>query len=196
MLKRFRLSLRELFWLQILAAIGICWFWEWKLLSVEYRKCTEWALLLESYANPSGSSLGRMAALEELRQLDDNELSQHLLHIGFDDNIVYGNKLYDCVLTECARRCMVRELQSHIDKSRAEATTEFHADLKFLTALRRAQGRPDPLKVKLKFDLKADEKDTRPSLIANVENVDELGESFHYFAGGDDRRGAISGAPA
>jgi hypothetical protein len=92
-----------------------------------------------------------------------------------------------------ARRGMVEELQRHYDALMAQKGTQFWFpyNLELLTALRRAQGKPDPLKIEVSM---ADPArlgiDGHASVVqASITNVDAGGETVHFTRGGDDRGG-------
>jgi hypothetical protein len=80
-------------------------------------------------------------------------------------------------------------LRGEIERERATAEP---ADLELLTALRRIQGKCDPLTIRLEGENTIEaEFPELPVLEALLQNVDEDGESFYYTDGGDYRTGRL-----
>jgi hypothetical protein len=91
-------------------------------------------------------------------------------------------------LLEMSCRKLDRALEERLNQrlqlgDRREYESKY--SLEELTALRRAQGRRDPLEVRVTIDESAGQ----PRVLATLQNVDEERVSFLFYDGGDDRTG-------
>jgi hypothetical protein len=102
---------------------------------------------------PGDQELKRRAALARLRTYSDADLDRHFWHLrNSGDPEQYWTEYEPCLI-EMARRKMASELAEHYRSLLAEAAgkapPEHPHNLEMLTALRRAEGNPDPLAVTL-----------------------------------------------
>jgi len=182
-----KLALRDLFWLVVIAAIGTCW-------TLERVEATKKLREVESASigsarsgpiEPTADSIAREALLVELRLLSDENLyarAAQAPEYGFVDRC----SEFSCCLTEMVRRGMHKELK-HLQEARPKG--EF--DLQLLTALRRAEGKRDPLKILVELP-KLDRDgvpSTYPLIVTKQRNVDVEEKTLHLTMGGDYRSG-------
>jgi hypothetical protein len=190
-----RLALRTLFWLVLAAAVAIGWGVERSRAAArlaETKKQSGWLFFMsEPSTGPSDDALARRAKLAELSHLSDAELIQ-----WFDgphgERWPWGRE-YELGLSEMARRGMVEELERRHVASRSDQDHRRDSanDTKLLIALRRAQGKPDPLKIHVELLHPAwrVKPSSFPEMKATIENVDVDKETVHLDEGCDDRSG-------
>jgi hypothetical protein len=133
---------------------------------------------LHSYTAPSWDQSKRVAAGDALVQMTDDELDEHLTFQMSQPE--YGRSAeYEPCLIEMMRRGMVDCLRARYDELMANCAgatgPDFPANLELLTALRRTEGKRDPLTVRL--ELSSDPASAwsfQPPLVhVKLENVDE-----------------------
>jgi hypothetical protein len=185
MLPRWKISLRDIFWLMVLVAVVLVWWNARKELVHEFSTRTMRAMKTRE---PSQASLKRRRWLQRLREMTTAQLL-----VGFHDFEPSERltPMYQCYLTEMARRKLAHNLQQAYDeiKSRPEQRQWEGIERSLvLTALREAQGKPAPLKITAKL--------TSPTGIqASVENVDFEGETVFFYEGGRDGGTFDEGVP-
>lgn len=185
-----QLTLRDLFWLVLVSAVVVGWSLSHNRganriegltpIDVSYNK--------SSSANPSADSRSRNASIEKLSQLSDAQLTERLGELQVD-RLFGGGWDYEPCLAEMARRGLGAELQEYYDElmSRERQDGLFHDNLELLTALRRAQGQPDPLKIHVEL-MRQDQDgnlNSIPLIRATIENVDVGQESVLLVEGGE-----------
>jgi hypothetical protein len=190
-----KLTLRDFFWLVLLAASVTAW-------GIEHRRGAKemWELRLHSSflnsdrnAKPSGDELERRAEMARLATLSDAELVEHLASLPAVKR--YENRSeYESCLVEMSRRGIAEELQEHYDalmtQSAGKSGSDFPNNLELLTALRRAQGMPDPLIITIRLDGAKEpfNKFQAPTISAVIENIDVGHESVFLLQGSDRNR--------
>lgn len=192
-----QLTLRDLFWLVLVAAVLVAWATSHGQSAVEIKELEKRRPFfgLVRSLQPSFEAKHRAVALKVFGALSDAKLSDLLSKM--QDFRRYDRGLeYEPCLTEMARRGMREELQKHYDLLMArERVKDGHPDypenLELLTALRRAQGEPDPLKIHVELWHKdySGNPSTIPEIRATIENVDVGKELVYLSEGGDDRSG-------
>lgn len=138
----------------------------------------------------------------DVTKLTDAALEEHFLFERRSDHKLSDwPPFYEDCLNEMARRGGDRwaaVLQTELEQVRREVTvTNGHKspadDLEVLTALRRAQGKRDPLKVAVQWEgTPLFEFPELPVFALRLENDDEEGESFGFTIGGDYRSGRLA----
>jgi hypothetical protein len=143
-----KLTLRDLFWLILLAAMAVGWYLERNRARAELAKLATrtpaWAFGPANLPAPSK----RQKYLADLRERSNVELTQLFDQLP-PATAYYTTDEYQCCLTEMARREMVAELQARYEQTLKSDSQQGGgpANAHVLTALRRAQGKPDPLEV-------------------------------------------------
>jgi hypothetical protein len=130
-------------------------------------------------------------AAPDLSALSDEELERHYRESLDGRHPYMGSSELDACLLEMVRRKgrWAAFLGEELERERATAEP---ADLGILTALRRIQGKCDPLTIHLEEQNTIEaEFPELPVLGALLQNVDEDGESFHFTDGGDYRTGRL-----
>lgn len=194
MFSRFgKLSLRDLFWLMLLAAVGVGWYLERQRAAKQIADHKQGYQLWGVPTNPTPGALARQKLLREYGALSNQELNQQFSKLG-PATPFHSSAEYSCCLTEMARRRMHAELQVHFDELQKNGSKEFGgpADALLLTALRRAEGKPDPIEVQVKVldsapKMVEDRLEHVPEIHANLKNIDPLPISLTN--GGDYRSG-------
>ena len=186
-----RISLRDFFWLILIAAISVGWYLE------HSRATAQIATIRDPFAGQAATyttagALQRNQLLTQYRALSNAELNQQF--IGIKPASPFGvSAEYSCCLTEMARRHMHAELQEHLDDFMKTGNTDFGgpANALLLTTLRRAQQKPDPVEVQLRLTTEsktvAGRLEFTPQILANLKNVDPL--PIALTNGGDYRSG-------
>lgn len=191
-----KLTLRDLFWLILLSAIAVGWYLE---RTRALKQIVEYKAKQPLGPNPDGptdGSIARNKLLGELAALNDQELLKRFDQIKTPTP--YGTSDdYACCLTEMARRKMHAELRMHYDQLMTNKGQGFDgpANALLLTALRRAQGKPDPLQIEIELATaleygQPDSMDANreiPGIKATLKNIDE--EPIFITQGGDYRSG-------
>src|SRR6478735_6503843 len=142
-----KLTLRDLFWLMLLAAVAVGWWVERNRALkqiAEYRVQFPW-LAIPALTSETGNQ--RKQLLLELQGLSQQELLARLAKAE-PASPWHASDEYCCCLLEMAGRRMQAELQNAYDKLKQTTPMPPHselADAYLLTALRRAEGKPDPL---------------------------------------------------
>jgi hypothetical protein len=191
-----KLTLRDLFWLILLSAIAVGWHLERTRAAkqlAEFSVRWQWTANLPPQPDPSEP---RRKLLKEFAALSNEELNARFIKtppakaFGSTDD-------YACCLIEMARRKMHAELQVHHDKLLTNKGEGFDwpANALLLTALRRAQGKPDPLQIDLELVTvleygqpeSMDPKREIPGIKATLKNIDE--SPIFITQGGDYRSG-------
>ena len=176
-----KLALRDLFWAVLIAAIGIAW-------GVEHLR------IAKAFANA-----GRHDARSLLRIPDHQEIARRPQVLAelqtVDEATLVGNTPYN--LHEMIRRRMSGKLREMYEHARDHAMRDpndptgptYWDNHQLLTALRRAEGKPDPIQIEIAMG-----KDTAgysvpaPLILPRIKNVDADGEPFHIESHGDCRR--------
>lgn len=183
LVKRPQVSLRDLFWLVLVAGVGVGWYMGHV---QQNRRLSELMAEWFFFGPPIGSSLSdesksRAAALETLPKLDDGQLSEHLEELCWP---LHNDPRYEPCLMEMARRGMHDDLQKHCDRLRANEP--FPENCEALIALRRAQGKADPLKVHVECVLSRYDPHSAPKIRVTMENIDAGRETVYFVDQGDD----------
>lgn len=177
------LTLRDLFWLIFLAAIGIGWGVERTRFAREFNKlqadCRDhWMFPRPRDYQPSSESLERSAILRKLRLLKDDELQERF---KLQEKPRYE---FDCILTEMVRRQMVAALEESCggDDSPHPST---------LTALCRARAKPDPVRINVVIAEQDDDGKLidYPLIQASIQNNHPAQREMWWTLGGDYRGG-------
>ncbi|QDU26129.1 hypothetical protein ETAA8_12030 [Anatilimnocola aggregata] len=145
-----KLTLRDLFWLIFLAAVAVSW-------GVQHHRAQEelatqrnnhW-FTFDRNKGPTPESLRRRQILKELREFNDQDLlARFNRSLQQDRTVIYTDQPeYSCCLTEMATRGLSTELELHLKEKTLVAGSWVPENTTELTALRRAQGKPDPLKI-------------------------------------------------
>lgn len=131
-------------------------------------------------------------ALAELRVLTNAQLNVRFGKMLDGDGYHHLDEYEPC-LVEMVRRGMADELEKAYETEKARKPDEPWGinNLELLTALRRAQGKPDPLLIQVELPDRAvyATMTSLPRLKATVENVDTGHETVNFRDGGDDRSG-------
>jgi hypothetical protein len=187
-----KLTLRDLFWLALLIASLTAWGIQHRRAVQRTEELKKTDFVRDLTAGPSLSAVQRKATLERLAALSDAELDQELTVIAMGTQWQHDPKYEPC-LTEMIRRKMVDQLQKHYDDLMAqdEAVVGFPYNLELLAALRRAQGKPDPLRIEISLadPTKVNLDASAPAVQAKITNVDSGKEPVHFTRGGDYRGG-------
>lgn len=186
-----RFALRDLLWLMLIAAICVSW-------CVEQTKLTRRFLTLRN--NPKsghGQQLWKNYSAARLATLQARSREDLLAEIerGPDGH------LFDAFLLEAVRRGWKEELQAGYQEYMRPVRAppginagwsrhpNWTKNLEYLTAVRRSEGKPDPLQVTIR-SLGKDAKGksvSYPYINPQVENVDVDGARVNYFQqGGED----------
>jgi len=182
-----KLSLRDLFWLVLIVGMGIAFGMEHSRLSEAFWQSRNdvW-LHWNRSPEPSEESQKRSKMLAALRELSDDELRLRL-DAGYRDG---ENR--SCCLTEAVRRGMKDELrQCYKELMSSESQAHGPDNHELLTALRRAEGKPDPIKIEMESFGKDYQGNpvSYPLIIPKVTNVDVEMEPCWLTQGCDDRSG-------
>lgn len=187
LVKRPQLSLRDLFWLVLVAAIAVGWLVDHQGAREKLRRLSmHWQFGEPSgRIKPSAESQARTQLMHELNQLSDSQLSDRLGEL-LNEASNYRGPEYEPCLVEMALRRMHKELQSHYDQlmtpTERDRLFRYPGNRQLLTALRRAQGQPDPLKIQV--DLWGQDhlgnSSSVPRIRTAIENVD-VGKEFTYY---------------
>jgi hypothetical protein len=194
-----RLALRTIFWLTLAVAVVTGWWLERRQLMAELgelKKKSPWPYLrsARNSGEPSHNVIARRKRLVQLSEMTDDELRK-LLAISSESS---GNDLYseyDLCLVEMSRRRMISDLQEAyralMTERGREEIGQSPYNTKLLTALRRSQNLPDPLKIHVDFKRRdwRGEPMAIPQISAVVENVDVGMEEVDFQQGCDDRSG-------
>ena len=189
---RFSLSIRDLLWFVVLAASLTIWGKDHQQRAATIDKLDDnWLVARLDWADrrdPEERQHRTLAA--KLAKLSDEELSDYLTHAS--PPMPQRHPDFEACLAELASRGLVAPLQQQWDAipHRADAAM-LHRDLEILTALRRAQGKPDPLHIQVR---PADREhtgygDNAILLEATLTNVDVGRDAFVLLQGGDYRGG-------
>src|SRR5262245_6487399 len=194
-----KVSLRDFFWLILFGATLTVWIVEHRKAAKEIAECRQksWFLRTDRGMKPTGSELKRRAAVKTCSQMTDDELDACLAECLVAAQAGSpGYVRYDPCLLEMAHRQLAERLQKHYDITVARYDGEFKfrriiyaAEL--LTALRRAQGKADPLSLTVKLGSRPPwaEHYAGPCLQVIIKNEDVFKESVWFEDGGDDRGG-------
>lgn len=190
-----RISLRDLFWLALLVASATLWWKEHREKAQEIRQtlARDWTVNPIADRRPDHSELKRLAEVKKVARLTNDQLDAHCASLLAAKTTI----AYEPCLAEMSRRGMHEELQKHHHGPQAQrANADFidrwsSSNLELLTALRRAQGHRDPLRidVSLSDHWPYGEKPAIPTVSATVTNVDVGGQTCSFLQGGDDRGG-------
>lgn len=195
-MKPTRLALRDLFWLVLLAAIAVAWFREHRSSSAAINEQSRYSSFRSATQkqHPSASALARIAACERLSQLTNAQLDEHLREILTDlpNRLLPDESEYEPCLIEMTNRKMVDELQQHYDELMKPAPERryFPDNFELLAALRRAEGKPDPLRIAIRLNRQTfGSSDDNLPVRADVINVDRERQCVDLKMGGDDLSG-------
>jgi|GEM_PF-3833282 len=190
-----KLTLRDFFWLMLLAAVGIGWYLEWQRAAQQISKYAAKTVPYTPPTFPSADAQQRELLLVKYRALSNEQLNQEFAKLE-PASPFHASSEYSCCLTEMARRRMQAELQVHYDRLMKVGKTDFGgpANALLLTALRRAQGKHDPVEVLIGLDKQQtivdDAPQIAPRVIVDLKNVDA--EPIALTRGGDYRSGRQS----
>lgn len=169
-----RVTLRDLFWIVLIAALGIMWRQE--------RMQVAWARTHAQPGSPKvdtvpeNEEVQRRADQEKLRQLSDDEVLEK-----YTGDI--APEQAEALLLEIGRRGMAEEMREILRSPRqfGQGSRET-ARWWMLTALRRAEGKTDPLQIGIEsLSLDADgKKSPLPLIRPQFTNVDVDRESFFF----------------
>jgi hypothetical protein len=188
-----RLTLRDLFWLILLAAIAVGWYLERTRSAkqiAEYR--VRWPFGQTPTTQPSATALKRQQLLSGYKSLSNEQLNKTFVSLA-PATAFHASDEYQCALMEMARRKMDAELQVHYDNFMQVGDKQYGgpANALLLTALRRAQGKTDPVEVQVKVDVPTtivnDLPEASPGILVNLKNGDT--EEICLERGGDYRSG-------
>lgn len=192
-----KISLRDLFWLALLIASLTAW-------AIEHRKAereiaawqpNSW-FVRNGHLQPTEAERLRLAAVKKFARFTDEQLDLHFASLPATE--YYHGAEYEPCLTEMARRRMSAQLQQHYDALMANdqigdpySPVRFPNNLELLTALRRSQNKPDPLRidVELSDHWPYGNNESVPTVLATVTNIDVGMEAVSFKDGGDDRGG-------
>jgi hypothetical protein len=186
----FRFQLRDLFWLALVCACATLWY-------TQHRRSAEiieasaaahpWLMLLSPSAPPPDES-PYVTALAKFAAVSNEELVAGLEQ-PFDSA---GHYRFEPCLTEMVRRGMHDELTEYYASIYPPSGDTWRSrDAEVLTALRRAQGLADPLKIHVALGQVSPSDPAEPTwhLQAQIENVDAQNASVTFQRGGDYRSG-------
>lgn len=192
-----RIGIRDLLWLALLAAVICTWGMEHRRNAAKIRRSRMESLFLriKGQFEPSDAELKRKQAVARMRWLSDDGLDGCLRAI-LQSSEYWRHVDYEPCLVEMARRRLAERLQKHCELLMRSHPSEpsilrYAHNLELLTALRRAQGKSDPLKLEVLLDSRPRWALDHPGpcLQVVVKNCDVEKESVHFFDGGDDRGG-------
>jgi hypothetical protein len=188
-----KLTLRDLLWLALLAAGLTVGGMQHQRSVQQVEKLKKATFLRPRAAGPSAAAVQRRAALEKFATLSDEQLDQRFAALTASGQWHHVADYEPC-LTEMVGRRMVDSLQRHYDSLMgcgSDPNLDFPKNLELLTALRRAQERPDPLliEVSLGEPVQFGIEGPAPVVKAVVTNVDVGKQPVHVTRGGDYRGG-------
>ncbi len=188
-----RLTLRDFFWFVLLAAIGVGWYLERSQATQHIAELSKrWPFGLPSNPQPSPAFQQRQQQLAAFRALDNAELNKIFSALK-PASLYHASDEYQCALIEMSRRKMHEELQDHYRRLQVYLSpnqSETPANALLLTALRRAQGKPDPVEVQVRVAhpaSRAVDAANGPVLHVNLKNSDDT--EITLQRGGDYRSG-------
>jgi hypothetical protein len=199
-----KLTLRDLFWLMLLVgAVTAWWVEQVGAARASWQRYRHVIGSEHNHPNFHKRELRRRAALDEFAQMTDEELNEYFGSLPASKYFLVGDSHYDLFdeyepcLDEMSRRGMSKQLQKHYDALIAQSVGktgfDFPENLELLTALRRAQGMPDPFVIHLKYDGGPSvlSQFGEPRFSATIENVDSGLEAASLKRGGDYRGGRL-----
>ena len=179
-----RVSLRDLFWLTLVVAVGIAWMVERVPLAREMKGMEGYTWYRFSSNRLSPAEIKRIDLRRELQSLTDEALRVRM------KNAVkwWGDDEFDGCLAELTRRGDSEALKELHTRMYEKSLREFGGFETWpaLTALRRSQKQRDPLQMLVEAPPKLN---TRPLLIVNVQNVDVEQQPFVFQELGWQRSG-------
>ncbi|WP_254513209.1 hypothetical protein [Anatilimnocola floriformis] len=164
-----RLSLRDLFWLTLLAAIAIGWGVErWPLMH-EMTSSKGYQRYYYHHKTPDPATVKREAIYKHLRTLTDAELQVRLRQ----EANWWGDDEFNGCLAELLRRRNSAALQEQHTRMYETSRRTFGTfeTWPVLTAWRRSEQQPDPLRILVEAPTTAD---ARPQITVTIQNVDQL----------------------
>jgi len=178
-----QLHLRDLFYLVLLVAVACGWWNDHVRLTALIEEAAELNWLRAHHQEHRPSKRVSSEMLGRIRALDDESLAEKF---AFE----YGqdSERFEAYLTELARRRLVEPLQTTYQIFQVDGDAD---DVEPLIALRRAQGKPDPIEISIEWPDQPVVAAARslPELTVTVKNVDVERASFRCTRGGDDRSG-------
>ena len=192
-----KLTLRDLFWLLLLAAGLTAWVLQHQRNAEHYRRAKVHSRWRTKDRNlpPTLDAIARRKALARLEKLDNAQLDAHFAAVSTIG--VRRHADYEPCLAVMSRQAMADELQRHYDHlmSQERDPNEWPfldpENLELLTALRRAQRQPDPLHLQVTTadrDLVGNV--APPTMIAvRITNRDVEEEPAYFVFGGDNSGG-------
>jgi len=190
-----KLSLRDLFWLVLLMATLTAWAVEHRQLEnlfARLRRESIWLRKDKSH-QPSPSANSRLAMVQRLHERSDQQLADRLAArkpVKLND----WDSEYEPLLLEMVGRGMTAALQKHYDaiiKAQQPDGLDL-SNLEALTALRRAEGKPDPLQVRVELPQPQEFRgEPAPRVRATITNVDSGRQTVHVKQGGVYRGGRL-----
>lgn len=193
-MKRPQLRLRDFFWLMLVAAICVGWWLNHLRWTNRITELAAADVAIEVADEPirSADAKSLRATIKKLGKLSDMQLSQRLRQLQ-EDRLRGAREEFAPCLAEMARRGLRDELQLHYEKlmSREQPQGRLPDNLEMLTALRRAQGQPDPLRIRAELRRRDDvgKPSALPMIRATIENVDVGKESVLLVDAADDGHG-------
>lgn len=187
-----KLTLRDLLWLALLIASLTAW-------GIQHYQASEQVgkrfLYRGRQEGPSAQFLQRQAALKKFAAFTDQQLDDHLSALS-QGSAQWHKPDYEPCLTEMARRGLADRLQKHYDALLAcnKSQKSFWYNLELLTALRRAQRKPDPLSMQVSLvnpSRLGAAPSVPPVIQATITNVDVGKEPVMFTHGGDYRGGRL-----
>jgi hypothetical protein len=186
-MRRPQLALRDLFWLVLIAALAIAWQQEHQ----REREFIQRGPKIEPFSQwfelvPDSSDSWSPSESETMVQEASafaGASDEELVELFESDSELRG--VNEPLLCELARRRLAEPLRRHYGRGPPGT------DLILLTALRRAEGKPDPLRITATMITAWPDgtSETGPVLLATLRNDDVGGEAVEYKHGGDDRGG-------
>lgn len=187
-----KLTLRDLLWLALLIASLTVGGIQYQRNAAQFEALKKRSFLRDLNAGPSPAAMQRRAALGTFKACTDDELDQQFAALAASGQWQHAADYEPC-LNEMVRRRMVDPLQKHYDvlMGNGDPDRAFPYNLELLTALRRAQGKADPLQIEVSLGDPAALQIEGPAPVvkAVITNVDAGREAVHFTRGGDYRGG-------
>ena len=180
-----KLTLRDLLWLALLAASLTA-------AGIQHSRTSEqvsrWRHFLgRQDFGPSEWAKQRQLALKKYAAFSDQQLDDELAALS-QASAQWSKPEFEPCLTEMVRRGLVDRLQQHYDTllARDKSREYFWHNLALLTALRRAQKQPDPLRIQVSLV-----SSSPPTIRATITSADVGRELVRLQHGGDYRGGRL-----
>lgn len=183
-MKLLRLTLRDLFCLILACALAMAWMMDRHHLGDQIADAKALKLLRERKQRYLATKKVDAKLLSHVRAKSDAALSAHLGDLIAKEHV--DDIEYDVHLAEMAKRRMADKLHRHYQALMSTAKIHSHPvhipqNLALLTALRRAQGKPDPLLISAEWERPILASSTSlPILDVTIKNVDVEQEWVMY----------------